>query len=93
MSSQLDIEGAVVEYARPPEERPTSTSVRTDWLARLSAEDSAGWRRGVIEGALGVLGLRLDDGALRELVLADLRRRFGAEHVDRRLRELGGEVR
>lgn len=95
MSDQLDLEGAKVEYARPPEERPTKERPG-EWLAQRSAENSEGWRRGVIEGALWVLGEFLaqhpdDDYVLEQHILAELRRRFGDEHVDVRMREVGGD--
>lgn len=102
VSQQLDLEGAPVEYARPPEEKPRKETERAgDWLAKRSAENSEGWRRGVIEGALWCLA-ELDalTGAHalpiaaphRRMIEDALRRRFGDVHVERRIREVGGEV-
>jgi hypothetical protein len=98
VSEQLDMVGVPVDYARPPEELPTPTKERAgDWLAKRSAEHSEGWRRGVIEGALWCLA-ELDalTGAHalpiaaphRRMIEDALRRRFGAEHVDRRIAEV-----
>ena len=91
-TAQTDIEGIPVEYARPPETRPERERPGA-WLEQRTHEYDEAWRTGVIEGALWVLGEFLaehpdDDYVLEQRILADLRSRFGDEHVARRIAQV-----
>lgn len=89
-STQLDVAGVTVDYARPPEELPTTKTRELTWLARSSMENTSGWRSGFVEGAAGVLEA-VRRGEPLERIEADLRRRFGDPDIDRRLLELADQ--